>query len=216
MVTTQVIGTEGSPYSAYFGLGFFDETDELIRSNDGWKNGRQDFSHYNEEKIRWLNDFSGTRRNFSIIFLCPERCSTAKVCYRINDSTPVRSDCKFMVIPLDKITITEADSYLEEDYEYPWKFILSQAQELTTQQEIVLEKNMVWLFGSRRSGTSWLGNQLLSLNTVYLHEPNITSHLAPEGNFGGGRVERLIDYTKRLVWTDYFFLRSIKRLGNII
>jgi hypothetical protein len=210
IVSTQVIGNKGCSYSAYFGVAFFDKVDEVIRSNDGWKDGKGDFSHYYEEKIRWLNDFSGTRRSFSIVFLCPERCSTAKISYRINDGTPVKSDCEYLVVPLDKITIIEADSSLDDDYENPWKFVLPRAQELTAQQEMTLEKNIVWLFGSRRSGTSWLGNQLLSVNTVYFHEPNITPHLAPEGNFGLGRVERLVDYTKRFAWTDYFFSDNYK------
>lgn len=190
IVTTQVIGIQGTQYSAYFGLAFFDDNDELIRSNDGWNTGRQDFSHCNEEKIRWLNDFSGSRRNYSIVFLATEHCRTAQICYRINDGTPVKSDTEFMVLPLDKITIMEADSSLHENYEYPWDFILPQAKELTPQQEMTLEKNMVWLFGSRRSGTSWLGNQLLSFHTLYVHEPSISSHLAPEGDFGNREVER--------------------------
>jgi hypothetical protein len=210
IVTTQVIGNEGSPYSAYFGLAVFNDNDEPIRSNDAWKNGKNDFSIYKEEKIRWLNDFSGIQRKYSIIFSSDNDNTSAQICYRINDGTPIKSANNLTVLPIDKITIMEADSSLEEKYDRPWNFILPRVQELTMQQELQLERNMVWIFGSRRSGTSWLANQLLSFHTLYIHEPNLTSHLAPEGDFGFGQVERLIDYTKRLVWTDYFFSDNYK------
>ena len=31
--------------------------------------------------------------------------------------------------------------------------------ELSNRDELVLEKNLVWIFGSTRSGTTWLGKE---------------------------------------------------------
>jgi len=56
--------------------------------------------------------------------------------------------------------------------------ILPRIEELSEEQENVLEQNIVWVFGSRRSGTTWLGKQLLSYNTCYIHEPTLIDHLA--------------------------------------
>lgn len=54
----------------------------------------------------------------------------------------------------------------------------SKISKLTEEQESMLEKNIVWMFGYPRSGTSWLARDLLSYNTVMLNEPLIGRHLA--------------------------------------
>jgi len=51
---------------------------------------------------------------------------------------------------------------------------------LTEEDEEILEKNLVWVFASRRSGTSWLAKELLSHNTEIWNEPLIGFHLAGE------------------------------------
>jgi len=43
--------------------------------------------------------------------------------------------------------------------------------ELNPKNELSLEKNIVWVFGSIRGGTTWLGSQLLSYNTQIMSEP---------------------------------------------
>ena len=49
---------------------------------------------------------------------------------------------------------------------------------LTDEQEDILEKKMIWIFGSVRSGTTWLGRDLLNHpSTIYWHEPYIGWHL---------------------------------------
>jgi len=55
--------------------------------------------------------------------------------------------------------------------------IFPRVQELTAKQEDILEKNIVWIFGSRRSGTTWL-RDLLAFNTKFIRETYITEHLA--------------------------------------
>lgn len=46
--------------------------------------------------------------------------------------------------------------------------------ELSEEQELSLEKNIVWVFGPVRGGTTWLGSQLLSYQTYTMFEPKIT------------------------------------------
>jgi len=60
--------------------------------------------------------------------------------------------------------------------------IKSQRQkELTPDEEDKLERNLVWIFASPRSGTSWLGNQLLTYNTLSMDEPHLGYHIASMG-----------------------------------
>ncbi len=80
--------------------------------------------------------------------------------------------------------------------------------ELSNEEESQLEKNLVWIFASRRSGTSWFSNQLLSFNTLHLNEPLIGIHLAdfvPSGK----TLERRID--KQSTREHYFFSEAFKK-----
>ena len=56
-------------------------------------------------------------------------------------------------------------------------------KELSEEQELKLESNLVWVFASPRSGTKWLSNQLLSYQTLAFNEPYIGYHLASIGIF---------------------------------
>jgi len=82
---------------------------------------------------------------------------------------------------------------------------------LSEEEELALEKNLVWIFADRRSGTTWLAKELLSFQTKTMDEPLIGLHL-------GGRVflrphlwsleatdgfARTIDLEKQR--DDYFF-----------
>ena len=82
---------------------------------------------------------------------------------------------------------------------------------LSEEEELALEKNLVWVFADRRSGTTWLAKELLSHQTKTMDEPLIGLHL-------GGRVflrphlwsiketdgfARTIDLEKQR--DDYFF-----------
>jgi len=54
---------------------------------------------------------------------------------------------------------------------------LDKPTELSEEQELALEKNIVWVFGSARGGTTWLGSQLLSYQTYSMFEPKIARFL---------------------------------------
>jgi len=48
---------------------------------------------------------------------------------------------------------------------------------------LTLEKNLIWIFGSTRSGTTWLATKLLTFQTNHINEPNLSKYLgfaAPE------------------------------------
>jgi len=81
---------------------------------------------------------------------------------------------------------------------------------LSDEQELLLEENIVWLFGPRRSGTTWLGKQLLSHNTHYMHEPDLTSHLELSMNQAGKKFQRRIDDRKNI--ENYFFAERYKNI----
>jgi len=74
--------------------------------------------------------------------------------------------------------------------------------QLSDEGESILEKNLVWILGSPRSGTSWLALELLSYNTISINEMHFTDH------FGIGlviqnRFIRIFDMRKNQ--PDYFF-----------
>lgn len=81
-------------------------------------------------------------------------------------------------------------------------------KELNKEEELNLEKNIVWVFGSRRSGTTWLAKQLLSYKTLYMHEPNITSHFDFPIKLTGYDFKRRIDGKKNI--DGYFFSDKFK------
>ena len=74
---------------------------------------------------------------------------------------------------------------------------------LTEEEENAFEQNLVWICAMERSGTTWLGRELLSHGTHYIHEPNITAHLAMATTLPDGKVVRRFDLQKDV--KSYFF-----------
>jgi hypothetical protein len=82
----------------------------------------------------------------------------------------------------------------------------NQIYELTHEEEDLLEKNLVWIFASPRSGTQWLGTQLLEHNTIICHGPSLGLNV---GSIHGGfndKIVRWIDF--RGDEEDYFFSKK--------
>lgn len=86
--------------------------------------------------------------------------------------------------------------------------IFPKVNDLTPEEENQLEKNLVWIFGGRRSGTTWLGKQLLSHKTHYIHEPTLADHLGVQRNPGTNELVRRIDVRKG--FKNYFFAEAYK------
>jgi len=76
--------------------------------------------------------------------------------------------------------------------------------ELTIDDESILEKNLIWVCGSPRSGTTWLARDLLSHDTDFINEFHLDEHLAVTsvGVFDP-EYKRRIDRHKDQ--PDYFF-----------
>ena len=156
-VSTKFVGLEGIPYSGYFGI-------VMLNENRIEK----------ERKIRWMNDFSGDEKTIQIIF----KPTTNKIImlYRMNKETPIHSKCKFNLLPLDKISILEENS--PESFDNIQDYVVPYQKQLSKEEELLLETQMVWIFGTIRSGTTWLGGQLLNHHSlIYWHEPYIGDHL---------------------------------------
>jgi len=80
--------------------------------------------------------------------------------------------------------------------------------ELTPEQEEKLEKNLVWVFASPRSGTQWLGTQLLEHNTIICHGPSIGLNLGSIHNGFVDKIVRQIEF--RGDEPDYFLSKKYK------
>jgi len=83
--------------------------------------------------------------------------------------------------------------------------------ELTPFEEDELEKNLVWIFSSPRSGTSWLALELLSYRTNSINEFHITEHLGtPNVGILDLSFSRWFDECKNL--RGYFFSDEYKKI----
>ena len=158
-VDTEVTGLKGEPYCAYFGI--------IIKNKN----------HKPLRRLKWLTDFSGNKKNYSIVFQVPPEYDHLRVIYRINKETPIKSKCQFVLKSPNQIKPFEVSSTLDESYDQRRKYVIAKVKELSSKQESILEKNIVWIFGSARSGTTWLGRDLLSSGTKFINEPLIGAHL---------------------------------------
>jgi len=86
------------------------------------------------------------------------------------------------------------------------KFKNSEIHELTPEQELILEKNITWLFGAARSGTTWLALELLSYSTKRISEPLLERHLSVPA---GIQDLRFIDNPQKN--PSYFFSEEYKK-----
>lgn len=154
IVSTEVSGHYGKQYSAYFGIVMLENEKHLDR------------------RILWLDDFTGKKKKYEIVFTTLPNCNAIQCIYRINNETPLSSKCSYEILPTDQITIKKANSSIEENYKLVTQYVIPRLSELNREEEEILEKNLVWIFGSRRSGTTWL-RDLLSHKTKYWNEPLI-------------------------------------------
>lgn len=182
LISTRVAHKKGDPFSAYFGVIFLDKDNKEI-----------------ERRIKWLNDAAATEQTISII----SKALTERmiVIYRINAETPLKSECQYGLLPISNVSISETDTKLKESFENVNDCAFPRPEELTKEQELVLERNVVWVFGSARSGTTWLGKELLSYNTKIIDELRIAEHLG--FITGGSGFARYLDQNSNR--PDYFF-----------
>lgn len=205
VISTKYIGRRGSPFCAYFGVVFLNEEKNEI-----------------DRKIRWFNDFSGQLKDTSIVFKSPN--NSIMFIYRINAETDIKSQCSFSLLPIQQIVVSEIESKkhlqdlqskiskvvkkFEESYDSLQDYVFPKAKELNSEEEEKLEKNLVWIFASPRSGTTWLGTQLLAEKTLVMDEPRIGRFIFPDMlDVDDHRKDFLFcnDFKK----TSLFFLRKL-------
>ena len=91
----------------------------------------------------------------------------------------------------------------------------SKIKQLTSEEESTLEKNLVWIFASPRSGTTWLGLRLLTHNTYFIAEPLIGAHLALYDT--NGLKKDFDEFQKRPTRADhYFFAEKYKVAWQVL
>lgn len=187
--STEVKGIKGKQFSGYFGVVILN------------KNGREI-----TRRISWLNDFSGKKNIVNVIFEAPQESSEAVCIYRLNYEVPVKSSCQYYLVPINQIRWEESADELEENYCLTSDYSIPRLKELSHEEEYSLERNLVWIFATPRSGTSWLGTQLLSFQTNSLNEPQIGLHLGMRQPRIKDRIVRQIDLFKNE--PDYFFSKQ--------
>jgi len=191
-LSTKVKGIKGKLFCGYFGAVILNNKDREIA-----------------RRIIWFNDYSAKPKNLEVIFLSPQNASNAIIIYRINQEVPVKSDCHFHILPIDKIKLNEAQKNAPENYLEPADYSLPRLRELSDDEESALEKNLVWIFAAPRSGTSWLGPQLLSYHTLSMNEPQIGLHLGMRQPRIRESIVRQIDLFKNE--PDYFFSKQYEK-----
>jgi len=125
---------------------------------------------------RFITDFSGNPKNYTITFTSPSESQSLIIGLRINMRNFTKSDFEFSV-PDDKcFNITEVSNTIEDSFDS-----LTGPTELETQrtlnedEEKKLEENLVWVLGSTRSGSTWFATQLLNhQDTISWNEPGVT------------------------------------------
>jgi LPS sulfotransferase NodH len=65
------------------------------------------------------------------------------------------------------------------------------AHELSIEEESILEKNLIWILGSPRSGTTWLASLIRDYDAIHFEEPLIGLHL-------GFLENRGLNFTRRV------------------
>ncbi len=188
-ISTRVKGTKGEQFCGYFGVVILN------------KNGREI-----TRRISWLNDFSGKKNIVKVIFEAPQESSEAVCIYRLNYEVPVKSSCQYYLVPINQISWKESADELKENYCLTSDYSIPKLKELSHEEEFSLERNLVWIFAAPRSGTSWLGTQLLSFQTLSLNEPQIGLHIGIRQPRIRDRIVRQIDLFKNE--PDYFFSKQ--------
>jgi len=182
VVTTEYEGLEGKPFCAYIGVIF------------RWGKG------FNEKRIEWLNDFSGSKKHVKLTFIA--RTEKATLIYNINNQTHKKSKCKFNLLPLESVSIMETNQNELQELPESECYVAQKLPELSPEEELSLEKNLVWVISSTRSGSTWLSKYLLSFKTNYINEPNLSQYLGLKAPPISDKNTDMEYFSQR---PDYFF-----------
>jgi len=202
-ITANVVGIQGAPFCAYFTAIIIDDRNREI--------GR---------KIRWINDFSGNQKNYDLIFTTKPKAKLLILGYRLNLETPVKSDLQIQIQDPSSLTLQDSDD--AEVFDDITKYEVPSLQPLTTEEEKILEKKIMWLCAPPRSGTTWLGTQLLNhKENIIWDEPWIGFHLGvlrggltPAKDFNDASPEGTSGSSKKITTVSYSFERILDMQAN--
>lgn len=188
-VRVRVVFNGGRKYSAYLAA--------IITDSAGREVGRY---------RRWITDFNDNLQEYQMTFEIPSEGGTLVIGCRVNAEAPVRSESEIEIAIPSDVLIEKVDSSENPDYDSALDYEVQRLPSLTIDQEDKLEKNLVWIFGSPRSGTTWLAELLghYPSNTVWW-EPFIGVILGAEWK------NRHFD-TFNKIKPDFFF--SSQHLSN--
>jgi hypothetical protein len=172
--SVEVTGVKGRRHCAYFGVIVYSKDVEVAT------------------RILWLDDFSGKKITHDLIFTTPKFCDQIRIFYRFNTQTPIKAECEYLVQSIETIQLSVDDKESKENFV---TLKVPRVRELKPEEELKLEENLVWIFASPRSGTTWLATQLLSYDTLLIDESNVGVYL------GAFFIDR-VDYTRMY---DMFF-----------
>lgn len=159
--TTKIIAKQGLPYSSYFSVIICDSNLKEIK-----------------RYILWITEFNEKEETYTIIFNSCPNSKFAYIGYRINNETPVTSYIEIGFIDPKSLKLDEIKNFIKEKFDKINDFSVPKLEPLSEADENILESKITWIFGSPRTGTTWLGTQLLKHpETITWHEPYIGWHL---------------------------------------
>jgi len=194
---TKVRGNKGKPYSAYFVIVVLNENNfEISRF------------------IRWINNFSGSETVYLLKFTAPNESKFAVIGYRCNQETPLKSDLEIEIPDKNELDLLSFDESDNEVYDDLNDFTVTSFSSLIKDEEKILEKNMVWVLGSTRSGSTWLCMNLLNhRKTIYWNEPDIAHHFDSIRDWSNMKSHRdRADYFFALRHKNNFWLPVFRKL----
>jgi len=174
-----VIAKIGEKFSIYVSV-------ILLNSNS------QEINRY----VRWVSKFNNKLETYPIIFTTTELTKKIVLGIRGNFETPLKSDLELEIPDLSLLHLEEIKN-IEDSFDSISDYALPKFKSLTDEEENILEKKIIWLLGSPRSGTTWLGTQLLDhpVNLIW-DEISLGYHL--------GIVEQRFDPEKKIALSRFY------------
>jgi len=127
---------------------------------------------------RFITDFSGKPKTYNIIFPTPAEATILKIGLRFNVEYYTRSDLEFLLPDENSFNVKEVANDVNDSYDNLTGPNVELKKILNENEEDELEKNLVFILGSTRSGSTWFGLQLLNhTETIMWNEPNIALFL---------------------------------------
>ena len=195
-IITNIIPIKGKPYSAWFGVLLLDSNDKEI-----------------SRPMRWIDSFDGNEKKISFIFTTNPNARIAVITFRVNLATPIRSDVEVQFQKSASLNLEKVKD-LENSFQNINDFKVPNFPPLTSSEEHILEKKIVWVFCSDRSGSTWLAKDLLNHSeNILWNEPKIVHSFEISKNILGLETGTPLikkPFERDLARPNYFFSEQYK------